>query len=132
MAGRVIALEQRQITIQFRSILEYRDPRQHSDDLEDHFNLGLQIHKRGLPASFLERFAGRGENPHPGAAKKLQLRQIKDDVLDRSEQRGFKLMFQFGGRDGIKAAGKVKDEDGSAFVAVGADHFDFEWHTFSG
>src|SRR6478736_7034986 len=72
-AARVIALEQRQIPIQLGGILEYRDARQHFYDLEDHFNLGRHVHKRGLPAPLLKRFAGHGENPDPGAAEKPQL-----------------------------------------------------------
>jgi len=126
---RVGTLPCREVTIQFRHVLEDCHAGQRFHDLKDLLDLGLQIDERGLTAPFLEHLAGRGKHPKPGTADEFQLRQVEHDVLDGSTQHRRQLAFEVrrGGR--VEAANKFHGDGAGALTADVFLDLNFEWHS---
>ena len=84
------------------------------DDLKHFLNLRLQVDEGYLLSLLLQKLAGGGENPEPGAADERQLGEVKDQVLDlRIEGRG-ELRFELRGGGGVEATTEFHGQGGVA------------------
>jgi hypothetical protein len=123
------ALARGKVTVEFAVVLENTDAGQGGDDIEDFFDLGLEVYECGLASPFAEALAGGSKDAQPSAADEFEFSQVENNLRRGSVQDRLKLVLQLRGGESIEAAGQ---ENRGKRVAVRLRRnmdIDGQWHS---